>query len=45
LIEAIKMGRSIRINVASADAYFASLPKAVIKPDRRSVAATIPAAA
>jgi hypothetical protein len=35
-IDAIKDGRRIKIIVASADAYFAGLPKAKIKPARRA---------
>jgi excisionase family DNA binding protein len=34
-IEAVKDGSRTKIIVASADAYFASLPKARIKPARR----------
>jgi excisionase family DNA binding protein len=34
-IEAIKDGRRTKIIVASADAHFASLPKAEIRPARR----------
>jgi excisionase family DNA binding protein len=40
-IEAIKDGRRIKVILASADAHFASLPKAKIKPDRRPIAAAV----
>jgi len=35
-IEVVKDGRRTKVVVASADAHFASLPKARIKPDKRS---------
>ena len=37
-IEAIKDGRRLKLIVDSADAYFASLPRAKIKIDRRGKA-------
>ncbi len=37
-IEAVKDGARTKIVVASADAYFASLPKAKIKPAKRASA-------
>jgi hypothetical protein len=38
LIEAKKNGFRILVDVASADAHFAQLPKAEIKPDKRFAA-------
>jgi hypothetical protein len=35
-IEAVKDGTRIKVIVESADAYFRSLPKAKIKPDKRA---------
>ena len=35
-VEVVKDGRRLKVVVASADAHFASLPKATIKPDKRS---------
>jgi hypothetical protein len=39
-ITALKDGRRIKIVVESADAYFASRPRAKIKPDKRSAEVT-----
>jgi excisionase family DNA binding protein len=44
-IEAVKDGARTKIVVASADAYFASLPKAKIKPAKRTSASATSAKA
>jgi excisionase family DNA binding protein len=38
-IRAVKVGTRTKIDIASADAYFAALPVARIKPDKRSKSA------